>query len=232
MGWFRRTEEPDGSDPETRRAAMVRRQIRARGVSDPIILEAVGRVPRHLFVPPELRRDAYVDAALPIGRGQTISQPYVVAYMTEALEPLPGLRVLEVGTGSGYQAAVLAACGMEVWSIERIGELQEEACRSLREAELAGHVRLRTGDGARGWPEEAPFDRILVTAAAPAVPRRLLEQLAAPGILVAPIGPPVAQVIRRVRRDAEGRLAEESLEAVRFVPLVSDAPPGRPPAGA
>jgi protein-L-isoaspartate(D-aspartate) O-methyltransferase len=223
MGWFHRPDhrsEPD--DPDALRARMVDRQIRARGVRDRRVLEAMTRIPRHLFVPAARRSDAYADAALPIGRGQTISQPYIVAFMTEALEPADGLRVLEVGTGSGYQAAVLAACAMEVWSVERLPELQRSAAEALRDSGLGDRVHLRLGDGSKGWPEEAPFDRIVVTAAASTVPPALLDQLASPGILVAPVGGPALQRILRVRRDAQGRLSEQPLEGARFVPLVVD----------
>jgi protein-L-isoaspartate(D-aspartate) O-methyltransferase len=226
MVWFRRTGRRAGSDDAARRETMVRRQIRARGIRDPRVLEAMTRVPRHLFVPPPQRADACADAALPIGHGQTISQPYVVAHMTEALEPSPGLRVLEVGTGSGYQTAILAACGMEVWSIERIPELGRTAEIALRAARMAGRIHLRLGDGSKGWPECAPFDRILITAAAPAVPEELLRELASPGILVAPVGGRGMQTIVRLRRGRDGRLREERLDAVRFVPLVPDEEPG------
>jgi protein-L-isoaspartate(D-aspartate) O-methyltransferase len=225
MGWFRRTDrrpEPEGRDA---RLAMVREQLRARGIRDERVLEAMARVPRERFVPAERRGEAYVDAALPIGRGQTISQPYIVAYMTALLEPAEGLRVLEIGTGSGYQAAVLAACDMEVWSVERVPELQRRAAGALAEAGLAGRVHLRVGDGSEGWPEEAPFDRVVVTAAAPEVPPALLDQLGAPGILVAPVGGPALQRILRVRRDARGELSERALEGARFVPLVVGRPP-------
>ncbi|MDP2480363.1 MAG: protein-L-isoaspartate(D-aspartate) O-methyltransferase [Candidatus Palauibacterales bacterium] len=223
MRWFRRPDRRSGPEgPDALRARMVDRQIRARGVRDRRVLEAMTRIPRHLFLPAGRRSDAYADAALPIGRGQTISQPYIVAFMTEALEPADGLRALEVGTGSGYQVAVLADCGMEVWSMERLPELQRSAAEALRGAGIGDRVHLRLGDGSKGWPEEAPFDRILVTAAAPAVPRALLDQLASPGILVAPVGGPALQRILRVRRDAQGRLSEQPLEGARFVPLVVD----------
>lgn len=220
MAWFRRADRQADPEDDAVRARMVQRQLRARGIRDRRVLNAMSRVPRDRFVPAERRSAAYADAALPIGRGQTISQPYIVAYMTELLEPAQGLRVLEVGTGSGYQAAVLAACDMEVWSVERLPELQDRAADALRETGLADRVHLRVGDGARGWPEEAPFDRVVVTAAAPEVPAALLDQLAAPGVLVAPVGGPELQRIVRVRRDADGDLSVQTLEAARFVPLV------------
>lgn len=212
------------SDPEKLRRRMVEEQIRARGVDDERVLGAMREVPRHLFVPSDMADQAYADGALPIGRGQTISQPYIVAYMTALLEPEAGRKTLEVGTGSGYQAAVLAACGLDVFSIERMPELHERARESLRRAGYLDRVRLRLGDGSRGWPEEAPFDRMLVTAAAREVPSTLRDQLAAGGVLVAPVGDPWLQTITRFRKTAEGELEREPLEGARFVPLVSGSP--------
>ena len=219
MGWFRRSDPPD---PEELRREMVETQIERRGIADRRVLEAMREVPRHLFAGDRSPREAYSDRALPIGRKQTISQPYVVALMTEALEPEPGLEVLEVGTGSGYQAAVLAACGLLVFTVERIGELQEAARRRIEEAGYADRVVYRVGDGAEGWPEEAPFDRIVVTAAAPEVPEALREQLAPGGVLVAPVGGSSFQKIVRLRKGGDGRWEREELESVRFVPLVTD----------
>ena len=205
---------------EQKRADMVDRQLRRRGISDPRVLDAMGRVPRHEFLPPSQLHAAYADSALPIGHGATISQPYIVALMTEALELEDGLKVLEVGTGSGYQAAILAACGARVFTIERIAPLHERAARAL-EAAGFGEVRLRLGDGSRGWPEEAPFDRILVAAAAPAVPLPLREQLAEGGILIAPVGNDWMQSLVRHRKLGENWESEE-MEGVRFVPLIED----------
>jgi len=202
---------------------MVDRQIRRRGISDDTVLRAMALVPRHLFVPDTQASAAYADCALPIGLGATISQPYIVAMMTEALRLEPGLRVLEVGTGSGYQAAVLAACGTSVFSVERVEELHRRAARTLGETGF-GDVRLRLGDGSRGWPEEAPFDRILVTAAAPAVPAALIEQLDDEGILVAPVGDDRLQIVRRLWKKGAG-IEQEELEGVRFVPLIQDTEP-------
>lgn len=202
------------------RQDMVDRQIRRRGVRDETVLRAMGQVPRHAFVPDTQVSSAYADCALPIGFGATISQPYVVAMMTEALRLIPGARVLEVGTGSGYQAAVLAACEVSVFSVERVPELHERAAVALA-ANGFESVRLRLGDGSRGWPEEAPFDRILVTAAAPAVPAALREQLRDGGILVAPVGDEWLQMVRRYRKRGSG-LDGEELEGVRFVPLIED----------
>lgn len=208
---------------ERQRREMVDRQIRRRGISDEAVLRAMNLVPRHAFVPDSQARAAYADCALPIGHGATISQPYVVALMTAALRTAPGLRVLEVGTGSGYQAAILAACDATVFSIERVPQLHERAARALTETGF-GSVTVRLGDGSRGWPEEAPFDRILVTAAAPDVPTALREQLGDNGILVAPVGDDRSQTVRRYRkRGAEFEV--EDLEGVRFVPLIEDREP-------
>ena len=208
---------------ERQRREMVDRQIRRRGISDEAVLRAMNLVPRHAFVPDSHAHAAYADCALPIGYGATISQPYVVALMTAALRTAPGLRVLEVGTGSGYQAAILAACDATVFSIERVRQLYERASRALTETGF-GSVTMRQGDGSRGWPEEAPFDRILVTAAAPAVPTALREQLGDSGILVAPVGDDRSQTVRRYRtRGAEFDV--EDLEGVRFVPLIEDREP-------
>lgn len=204
------------------RAQMVDRQIAARGVSDADVLEAMRRVPRHEFVPEAYRSSAYRDRPLPIGRGQTISQPYIVALMTQALLLADGVSVLEVGTGSGYQAAVLAACGARVFSVERIPELHREARDTLREADYLDRVRLRVGDGSRGWPEHAPFDRVLLTAAARELPHPLAEQLAPGGLLVAPVGGAALQHIYRYRKGPEGEMAREELEGARFVPLIRD----------
>ena len=198
---------------------MVERQIRRRGVEDERVLSAIEEVPRHLFVRAGDRSRAYQDSALPIGHDQTISQPYIVARMTELLEPDEGLKALEVGTGSGYQAAVLAACGIEVFSVERIAPLSERAREALLQAGYADRVHLRVGDGSLGWPEEAPFDRVVVTAGAAELPDPLREQLADGGVAVAPVGGRSTQWIRRYRRQGD-RWEEEEFEAARFVPLI------------
>jgi protein-L-isoaspartate(D-aspartate) O-methyltransferase len=199
---------------------MVERQIRRRGIADEAVLEAMGRVPRHAFVPAAQISHAYADCALPIGHGATISQPYIVAVMTDSLRIGEGMRVLEVGTGSGYQAAVLAACGCRVYSIERIPELHESAALALEKTGF-GTVTLRLGDGSKGWPQEPPFDRIIVTAAAAVVPPALMEQLVEGGYLVAPVGDDWFQVIRRYRKDGNEVTAED-IEGARFVPLIED----------
>jgi len=192
------------------------------GVQDARVLEALGRVPRHLFVEEALRARAYTDDALPIGHGQTISRPSTVARMTEALAPAPGDRVLEIGTGSGYQAAVLAFMGARVYSVERIPGLALRARRVLTQIG-AFAVSVRPGDGGKGWPEEAPFQGILMTAAAPEVPRLLLEQLEVGGRLVAPVGQGDGQSLRRVVRTSADTWTEEVLEPCRFVPFIGAA---------
>jgi protein-L-isoaspartate(D-aspartate) O-methyltransferase len=196
---------------------MVDFQIRARGVSDPRVLAAMEKVPRHLFVPEGMRSGAYADEPLPIGEGQTISQPYIVAYMTEALELAGGERVLEIGTGSGYQTAVLAEVAREVFSVELIEPLSVRA-QAVLESLGYRNVNLRVGDGSNGWPEEAPFDAIIVTAAAATVPAALEAQLGRSGTLVVPVGIDFQELVR-VRRAKKG-LKRERLLAVRFVPLV------------
>jgi protein-L-isoaspartate(D-aspartate) O-methyltransferase len=205
------------------RAEMVADQLRGRGISDERVLAAMAAVPRELFVPADLAQDAYRDAALPIDAGQSISQPYIVALMTAMLAPYPGMRVLEVGTGSGYQAAVLAAIGCDVLSIERHPDLAEQARDTLARPELAGlvsdRVRIEVGDGSGGWPAEAPFEGILVTAAAPGVPDSLRRQLADGGRLAIPIGPLRGQnLVQVIRRGA--RFEERGFGGCLFVPLV------------
>ena len=198
---------------------MVLEQLRRRGVSDERVLEALARVPRERFVPLRGRAEACADRALEIGHGQTISQPFMVAIMTQTLQVEPGHRVLEVGTGSGYQAAVLSELGADVYSIERVSELAELARARLDELGF-GDVRVRVGDGSLGWPEQAPFDRVLVTAAAPAVPPPLLDQLDDDGgRLVAPIGPRDLQDLVAVERVGNEWVTEKVLEC-RFVPLL------------
>jgi protein-L-isoaspartate(D-aspartate) O-methyltransferase len=200
------------------RHRMVAEQIKARGIRDERILAAMMEIPRHRFVPPHLADRAYEDAPLPIGEGQTISQPYIVAQMTHALRLTGKEKVLEVGTGSGYQTALLCLLAGEVVTIERYAVLHSAAEELLRELGLE-NVRFRVGDGTMGEPEEAPFDRILVTAAAPDVPGPLLEQLVNGGILVIPIGSRYAQDLVRVRKEA-GAVRKEFLGGCRFVPLI------------
>jgi len=201
------------------RARMVADQIRARGVRDPRVLRAVERVPREVFLPDAQRAEAYEDRPVPIGFGQTISQPYIVAYMTEALKVESSHRVLEIGTGCGYQTAVLAELAAEVYSIELIAVLAERARRTLDGLGYA-NVHVRAGDGHAGWPEHAPFDRILAAAAPPAVPPALIEQLVDGGILVIPVG--VGEQELRVLRKHGGRVELLSTLPVRFVPMVRE----------
>jgi protein-L-isoaspartate(D-aspartate) O-methyltransferase len=213
--------DPIPPDPTAAdRERMVREQIAARGVSDPRVLAAVSRVPRHELVPEDVRVYAYQDRPLPIGHGQTISQPYVVAYMTEQLRLRGDERVLEVGTGSGYQAAVLAELAREVFSIEIVEALGERARADLARLGYR-NVQVRVGDGYRGWPEQAPFDAIIVTAAPGHVPQPLVDQLAMGGRLVLPVGG-WEQELLLVTRDEDG-IHEERLIDVRFVPMRGEA---------
>jgi protein-L-isoaspartate(D-aspartate) O-methyltransferase len=201
------------------RYLMVRDHLEARGIRDARVLFAMRRVPREEFVPPEARALAYEDHPLPIGHAQTISQPYVVATMTQAARLSPGDRVLEVGTGSGYQAAVLAELGAEVYSIEIVEPLGEQAAAVL--SRLGYRVHTRLGDGYRGWPEAAPFEAIVVTAAPAVVPQPLLDQLADGGRLVIPVGEEFQELRVITRRGAE--LQTETLFPVRFVPMTGEA---------
>jgi len=218
--FFRNCSSAENPDEYTRlREHMVDRQIRARGVRDKLVLAAMLAVPRHLFVPPEQRRMAYEDMPLPIGEGQTISQPYIVGFMTEALELEPDDRVLEIGTGSGYQAAVLAELVKDVYTIEIIPILGNTAGRLLDELGYTG-VHVRIGDGYAGWPEEAPFDAVIVTCAPDNIPQSLIDQLAEGGRLIVPVGSEYSAqyLIRGVKRN--GRLETEKMLPVRFVPMV------------
>lgn len=208
--------EPDPLRPQ--REQMVEAQISARGIHDPRVLEAMRTVPRERFVPPAHRERAFEDCALPLFEGQTISQPYIVAYMTEHLDVRPEHRVLEIGTGSGYQAAILARLAREVVSIERIEALARSA-RQILDALGASNVVIRTGDGSLGDPSRAPFDRIMVTAAGPSIPDALIEQLAEDGIMIIPAGEDGGQTLRRVRKRG-GSVTDDQLIACRFVPLV------------
>jgi protein-L-isoaspartate(D-aspartate) O-methyltransferase len=205
--------------PDDERSDMVARQLRARDIVDENVLRAMERVPRELFVPERERRRAYEDAALPIGEGQTISQPYMVARICEALEVRPGHKLLDVGTGSGYQAAVLAELGADVLTIERIPELAEQARANL--ATAGYEVEVRVGDGTLGVPDRAPFDGIAVAAAAPELPETLYEQLRPGGRLVVPVGGPRAQRLEVIVRSPEGPAVVHSVPC-RFVPLVGE----------
>ncbi|HET6395908.1 MAG TPA: protein-L-isoaspartate(D-aspartate) O-methyltransferase [Pseudoxanthomonas sp.] len=194
-------------------------RLREAGIADEDVLNAVRTVPRHLFVDEALASRAYEDTALPIGHGQTISQPWVVARMTEAVLAAAPKKVLEIGTGSGYQAAILAALGLEVYTVERIGELLRQARKRLRA--LGMNVRSRHDDGRVGWPEHAPYDAILVTAAAPALVEALVEQLAPGGVLIAPVGGASSQSLLQLAKRADGGVEERVLAPVVFVPLLA-----------
>jgi protein-L-isoaspartate(D-aspartate) O-methyltransferase len=226
----RSSRESAGDDAayQQARASMVEEGIVGWGVTDPAVIEAMGAVPRHRFVPQDYLDQAYENHPLPIGYGQTISQPYIVALMTETAELEPGDKVLEIGTGSGYQAAVLAEVGAEVFSIEIIGPLAETAKDRLAQLSYDG-IELRSGDGYYGWTEAAPFDAIIVTAAPDHIPQPLLEQLAVGGVMVIPIGPPGGyQELWRLRRLSQDEVESTSLGGVRFVPLVREGEGGFP----
>lgn len=204
-----------------RRRRMIEYQIRPRGVRDQRVLEAMMTVPRERFLPPSLQKEAYEDRALPIRHGQTISQPFIVAYMTEHLAPMPNDRVLEIGTGTGYQTAILALLCRHVYTIERIPELQAEAAAILADLNLT-NISMSTGDGSVGLSAHAPYHCILVTAAAPEVPAPLVEQLVDDGRLVVPVGGEHEQTIVRVVRRGT-RSIETPLLACRFVKLIGKA---------
>lgn len=212
-----------GSGDVAQRQHMVEHQLVRRGIDDARVLDAMRKVPRHRFVPDELADQAYLDQPLPIGHEQTISQPYIVALMSQLARPQPGDRVLEIGTGSGYQAAVLAELAVEVYSIEIVTPLATRAALLLRRLGYA-NLAVRSGDGYAGWPEHAPFDAIVVTAAPERVPAPLLEQLRPGGRLVIPVGPiHAAQDLRVIEKRADGSLHERVVTPVRFVPLTGPA---------
>lgn len=213
--------QPDNMDEDGPRARVGRLilALRSQGVTDAKVLDAVEATPRDLFVPELFQDRSWEDAALPIACGQTISQPFIVGLMTQALEVEPRHRVLEIGTGSGYQTAVLARLARYVYTVERYRTLLAEAEGRLKQLDIQ-NVITRFGDGGEGWPEQAPFDRIMVTAAAPGEPKKLLSQLKPNGILVAPIGRGAVQSLVRYVADGEGGFKRETLGEVRFVPLV------------
>jgi protein-L-isoaspartate(D-aspartate) O-methyltransferase len=205
------------------REKMVEEQIIARGVLDPAVLKAMRDIPREKFVPPEIREFSYSDNPLPIGEGQTISQPYIVALMTEAMEISPGDRVLEIGTGSGYAAAVLSRIALEVYTVERIKRLVRIARNRLKKLGYT-NVHVLHGNGTLGWPQQAPYNAIVVTACGPEIPQALLDQLTAGGRLIIPIGPiPGFQSLIRVRKVSEKDYEQEDLGDVSFVPLIGAA---------
>ncbi len=208
-------------DMNDQREKMVDRQIEKRGIENPRVLQALRDVKRHLFVPPDEVSEAYDDHPLPIGHGQTISQPYIVALMTESIEPKSTDRVLEIGTGSGYQAAVLSKLVAEVYSIEIVEPLGREAEKRLKNLGY-DNVTVRIGDGYKGWPEHAPFDAIVVTAAPPEVPQALVDQLAEGGRMVVPVGTSFQELL--LIEKTNGKISKRVITAVRFVPMVKGKP--------
>jgi protein-L-isoaspartate(D-aspartate) O-methyltransferase len=202
------------------RKKMVRRQLAARGIKDRRVLEAMEEVPRHLFLDPSLRDEAYDDNPLPIGDGQTISQPYMVARMTELLDPQGDQKVLEIGTGSGYQAAILSRLCSQVCTVERNGRLVEKAKRVLQECGYE-NIAFLLGDGTKGWPEEAPFARIMITAGAPRIPQILVDQLADGGRLVIPVGDRNSQTLKLLIKTGPRTIVEDHT-GCRFVDLIGE----------
>jgi protein-L-isoaspartate(D-aspartate) O-methyltransferase len=217
---MKRKSDPTDASCEEKRQEMVRSQIKARGVKNPLVLQAMQTVPRHEFVPEDRQDMAYSDRPLPIGHGQTISQPYIVAYMTELLRLGGGEKVLEIGTGFGYQSAVLASIAKEVYTVECVPELSEKAQKLFR---TLGYdtIHCRTGDGTKGWPEQAPYEGILVTAAGPDIPETLKNQLALGAHLVMPVGEyRFGQRIVRLTRGGGDTFHLEKFLDVAFVPLI------------
>ena len=214
-----------GNGGEDARKIRLLMELRRGGITDTAVLAALERTPREIFVPEVFQDRAYENAALPIESGQTISQPYVVAFMTEALRVNDRCKVLEIGTGSGYQTAILAQLARRVYTIERHAALLDRSEKLFQKLDLH-KVVVKLGDGSKGWPEQAPFDRIMVTAAAPEIPSALVDQLGEDGIMVVPVGGEhEVQCIVRITRTA-GEVTEENLLDVRFVPLVSGGPVG------
>ena len=206
---------------ESVRKTMVSEQLVRRKVMSDSVLDAMLNVPRHLFVPENLHGLAYDDSPLPIGLGQTISQPYIVAYMTEQLNPVPGMKVLEIGAGSGYQAAILAYLGCEVYTVEVLEDLAEKARKALAALHF-DNVWVKHGNGYLGWPEEAPFDAIIVTAAPETVPKKLIEQLGEGGKMIIPLGKTDSVQILKLFVKKGGKAIEKDLLPVRFVPMVKE----------
>ena len=198
---------------------MVEEQLITRNITSGPVLDAMRNVPRHIFVQENLQGYAYHDSPLPIGLGQTISQPYIVAFMTEQLDPAPGMKILEIGTGSGYQAAILAYLGCEVYTVELLEELAAEAKKNLAALSL-DNVKIRHGNGYMGWPEEAPFDAIIVTAAPDIIPEKLIEQLNEGGKMIIPVGNVHSVQLLKLIMKKDGTIIEKELLPVRFVPMV------------
>ena len=215
-------QQPASSDVASARTRMVDDQLIARDIKDPRVLDAMRRVPRHEFVPEAMRSNAYMDSPLPIGHDQTISQPYIVAFMTEALQLEPSHRVLEIGTGSGYQAAILGELAKEVYTIEIVAPLADRARATLKQLGYT-NIYVRTGNGYLGWPEQAPFDRVMVTAAPEAIPQPLIDQLKVGGLMAIPVGVG-DQELRVLRRTNSGMETLRTLP-VRFVPMTGKPKP-------
>jgi protein-L-isoaspartate(D-aspartate) O-methyltransferase len=217
---------PQPGDLTAQRQTMVEQQIEARGVIDPATLAAMQTVPRHEFLPMRLRSEAYADYPLPIGHGQTISQPFIVAFMTEAIRPQPGEKILEIGAGSGYQAAILAQMGAQVYTIEIVEPLAEMARQTL---ERLGYknARVKSGDGFRGWPEHAPFDAIVVTCAPDKIPPDLVAQLRDGGRMIIPVGSGMNQELVLLRKTGD-KIEKQSVLPVRFVPMTGEAQSAQP----
>ena len=216
-----RSVAPPSDDFAAERQRMVQRQLAARDIHDERVLAAMAKTPREQFVPPEMRSASYTDQPLPIGFSQTISQPFIVAFMTEQLRPSPTDRVLEIGTGSGYQAAILAELVAEVYSIEIIEPLAKSAAKTLQRLGYK-NVHVKTGDGYKGWPDAAPFDAIIVTCAPDHVPQPLTDQLKEGGRMVIPVGPSGVQQLYRLEK-RNGQLIQSAVELVRFVPMTGEA---------
>ena len=211
--------EQNNNSFSEKRQQMVSEQIKRRGITNQRVLEAMSKVPRHYFVPPHLAHLAYIDSPLPINHGQTISQPYIVAYMTDIADIKSEDKVLEIGTGSGYQAAILGELAQEVYTIEIIPELGEKARKTLKKLGY-DNIHLRIGDGYKGWPEQAPYNRILVTAAPEDIPPVLIEQLALKGKMVIPIGKYFQQIVI-ITKTNDGIIKQKTIP-VRFVPMITD----------
>ena len=209
---------------EELRNKMVEQQLKTRNIKSKAVLDAMRAVPRHIFVPENLQSSAYNDSPLPIGLGQTISQPYIVAYMTEQLEPVAGMKILEIGTGSGYQAAILAHLGCKVYTIELLEELAAKTEKILATNNF-GSIKTKCGNGYLGWPEEAPFDAIIVTAAPDKIPEKLIEQLKDGGKIIVPVGPVNSQQSLKLITKKGKKITEKDLFPVIFVPMV-DKPSG------
>lgn len=208
-------------DDLEQRLHMVNSQIVSRGIKDPATLSSIREVPRHLFVPETIKHSAYDDSPLPIGYGQTISQPYIVALMTTAAQLTPDATVLDIGTGSGYAAAILSRIVKKVCTIERIPELAEQAQERFQQLGYS-NIFVKTGDGTLGWPEEGPFDAIIVTAGAPVIPESFYNQLKEGGRIIIPVGDAYTQQLLRLRKQFDGKFSREMLEFVRFVPLIGE----------